>query len=66
MARRRTTSSTAASRPIRSPTASMSSSKDDSAATTPSAKCASRYENAPEKYKNTPGYKKAEEKVVSS
>lgn len=27
------------------------------AATTVLAKCASRYENAPEKYKNTPGYK---------
>src|SRR6266550_2128291 len=35
-------------------------------ATTLLAKCASRYENAPEKYKNTPGYKKAEQKVVSS
>jgi len=29
-------------------------------ATTLLAKCASRYENAPEKYKQTPGYKKAE------
>ena len=28
-------------------------------ATTVLAKCASRYENAPEKYKNTPGYKNA-------
>ena len=35
-------------------------------ATTLLAKCASRYENAPEKYKNTPGYKKAEQKVVST
>ncbi len=30
-------------------------------ATTLLAKCASRYENAPEKYKDTPGYKKAEQ-----
>lgn len=29
------------------------------AATTVLAKCASRYENAPEKYQNTPGYKSA-------
>ena len=28
-------------------------------ATTLLAKCASRYENAPEKYKETPGYKTA-------
>jgi cytochrome c-type biogenesis protein CcmE len=28
-------------------------------ATTLLAKCASRYENAPEKYKTTPGYKQA-------
>jgi cytochrome c-type biogenesis protein CcmE len=29
------------------------------AATTVLAKCASRYENAPEKYQSTPGYKSA-------
>jgi cytochrome c-type biogenesis protein CcmE len=32
-------------------------------ATTLLAKCASRYENAPEKYKNTPAYKKAEQRA---
>jgi hypothetical protein len=32
-------------------------------ATTLLAKCASRYENAPEKYKNTPGYKRAEQRA---
>jgi cytochrome c-type biogenesis protein CcmE len=32
-------------------------------ATTLLAKCASRYENAPEKYKNTPGYKQAEQRA---
>jgi len=32
-------------------------------ATTLLAKCASRYENAPEKYKQTPGYKKAEQRA---
>ena len=32
-------------------------------ATTLLAKCASRYENAPEKYKDTPGYKKAEQRA---
>jgi len=33
-------------------------------ATTLLAKCASRYENAPEKYKDTPGYKKGQNKSV--
>ncbi len=32
-------------------------------ATTLLAKCASRYENAPEKYKNTPGYRRAEQRA---
>ena len=32
-------------------------------ATTLLAKCASRYENAPEKYKQTPGYKRAEQRA---
>jgi len=32
-------------------------------ATTLLAKCASRYENAPDKYKNTPGYKQAEQRA---
>lgn len=32
-------------------------------ATTRLAKCASRYENAPEKYKDTPGYKRAEQRA---
>ena len=32
-------------------------------ATTLLAKCASRYENAPEKYKNTSGYKRAEQRA---
>ena len=32
-------------------------------ATTLLAKCASRYENAPEKYKDTPGYKRAEQQT---
>ncbi|MBA3466078.1 MAG: cytochrome c maturation protein CcmE [Gemmatimonadaceae bacterium] len=32
-------------------------------ATTLLAKCASRYENAPDKYKDTPGYKQAEKRA---
>ena len=32
-------------------------------ATTLLAKCASRYENAPDKYKDTPGYKRAEQRA---
>jgi cytochrome c-type biogenesis protein CcmE len=32
-------------------------------ATTLLAKCASRYENAPDKYRNTPGYKQAEQRA---
>jgi hypothetical protein len=32
-------------------------------ATTLLAKCASRYENAPDKYKQTPGYKQAEQRA---
>jgi cytochrome c-type biogenesis protein CcmE len=32
-------------------------------ATTLLAKCASRYENAPEKYQETPGYKRAQQRT---
>jgi cytochrome c-type biogenesis protein CcmE len=31
--------------------------------TTLLAKCASRYDNAPDKYKQTPGYKRAEQRA---
>ena len=35
-------------------------------ATTLLAKCASRYENAPDKYKSTPGYKSAPQRTASA